>query len=171
MNCPSRTDEPEGTGFNQNPSSLSADLTTRQDLNGIANARVLRRIASGDIENVVEQVPDDETKRKKETSTMAKVDLTSQTNAIPVGERGMSSFEVVDLREDDDDRGDGAGRGGRWGKGLHFSPTWMKDFGENVVKFGKFVGPGFLVHQFLEFIVSSASSKLFVFLTALLRSL
>ena len=40
MNCPSRTDEPpESDGWNQNPSSLAADLTTRQDLNGIVNLR------------------------------------------------------------------------------------------------------------------------------------
>ncbi|CZR57022.1 probable manganese transport protein [Phialocephala subalpina] len=52
MNCPSRTEEPEGTGFNQNPSALSADLTTRNDLNGIANARELRRIPSTGVEGV-----------------------------------------------------------------------------------------------------------------------
>ncbi|KAK3168660.1 hypothetical protein OEA41_005108 [Lepraria neglecta] len=40
MNCPSRTDEPpEHDGYNQNPPSLAADLTTRQDLNGIVNLR------------------------------------------------------------------------------------------------------------------------------------
>ena len=40
MNCPSRTDEPpEHDGRNQSPSALAADLTTRQDLNGIVNLR------------------------------------------------------------------------------------------------------------------------------------
>lgn len=40
MNCPSRVDETlENEGWNQNPPSLAADLTTRQDLNGIANSR------------------------------------------------------------------------------------------------------------------------------------
>lgn len=44
MNRPSRTDEPqEGDGFNQSPNSLSGDLTTNNDLNGLANARELRR--------------------------------------------------------------------------------------------------------------------------------
>lgn len=43
MNCPSRTDEPlESDGWNQNPPALAADLTTRQDLNGISNLRTLR---------------------------------------------------------------------------------------------------------------------------------
>lgn len=76
MNCPSRTEEPEGTGFNQNPSSLAADLTTRQDLNGIANSRVLRRIASSEIQDVVECVPDDDAVGEK-------------------GERGGKGLEVV----------------------------------------------------------------------------
>lgn len=41
--CPSRTDEPyEGEGHNQSPDHLAADLTTNQDLNGIANSRETR---------------------------------------------------------------------------------------------------------------------------------
>ena len=41
MNCPSRTDEPAAhDGWNQNPSELAADVTTRQDLNGIVNSRI-----------------------------------------------------------------------------------------------------------------------------------
>ncbi|KAI8710475.1 Manganese transporter [Fusarium sp. LHS14.1] len=44
MNRVSRTDEPfEGDGYNQSPNPLSNDLTTNQDLNGIANSRELRR--------------------------------------------------------------------------------------------------------------------------------
>ena len=40
MNCPSRPDEPAAhDGWNQNPSELAADVTTRQDLNGIVNSR------------------------------------------------------------------------------------------------------------------------------------
>lgn len=40
MNCPSRVDEVfDHEGWNQNPSSLSGDTTTRADLNGIVNAR------------------------------------------------------------------------------------------------------------------------------------
>lgn len=42
MNCPSRTDDSlEHPDWNQNPPSLAPDLTTRQDLNGISNAREL----------------------------------------------------------------------------------------------------------------------------------
>ena len=134
MNCPSRTEEPEGTGYNQNPSSLAADLTTRQDLNGIANTRVLRRIATGDIESVVEHVPDDDV--KNETAVMAKKDLTSDGH---MG-HGMSpsNFEVVDLNDDDDDR-----RGGGGGAS-QLSTKWFKRLQKVVLTFGKFVGPGFM---------------------------
>lgn len=40
MNCPSRTDDSDNDGFNQNPSDLTADLTMREDLNGRVNARI-----------------------------------------------------------------------------------------------------------------------------------
>jgi len=44
--CPSRTDEPyDGEGHNQSPNALSADLTTNEDLNGIANTREHRGLA------------------------------------------------------------------------------------------------------------------------------
>lgn len=47
MNCPSRTDElPKSDGHNQSPNSLSNDLTTNQDLKGLANSRRLRRTAA-----------------------------------------------------------------------------------------------------------------------------
>ena len=43
MNCPSKTDEDIllNPTWNQNPPRFAADLTTCQDLNGIANAREL----------------------------------------------------------------------------------------------------------------------------------
>ena len=51
MNCPSRTDElPKSDGLNQNPSELSNDLTTNEDLKGIANSRSLRRTTSPPLE-------------------------------------------------------------------------------------------------------------------------
>ncbi|KAK1452981.1 ZIP Zinc transporter [Colletotrichum cuscutae] len=49
MNCPSRNDDItlEHPDWNQNPPFLSADLTTCEDLNGIANAREQRRARGG----------------------------------------------------------------------------------------------------------------------------
>ncbi|KAL9115166.1 MAG: hypothetical protein Q9227_000960 [Pyrenula ochraceoflavens] len=47
MNCPSRTeDNGDRPGYNQNPAALNSDLTTREDLNGIANSRVRRTHSS-----------------------------------------------------------------------------------------------------------------------------
>jgi len=47
MNCPSRNDEPpDDHGWNQSPPIFSADLTTRQDLNGMVNLRATRTSGS-----------------------------------------------------------------------------------------------------------------------------
>lgn len=48
MNRPSRTeDDLVHPTWNQNPPFLAADLTTRADLNGMANSRVLKGAAGG----------------------------------------------------------------------------------------------------------------------------
>ncbi|KAH9203402.1 hypothetical protein DL95DRAFT_399370 [Leptodontidium sp. 2 PMI_412] len=103
MNCPSRTEEPEGDGFNQNPSSLSADLTTREDLNGIANARELKRIASNEIKSEVYRVPDDGSKGGKGGEVVAAKGVGQQSNLMGSGP-GMVALDVAD--------GDAAGGGG-----------------------------------------------------------
>ena len=57
MNCPSRTDKTDDhPDWNQNPSSLNADATTRADLNGIANSRERRSclIHPGDQLEIIE---------------------------------------------------------------------------------------------------------------------
>jgi metal iron transporter len=136
MNCPSRTEEPEGTGYNQNPSSLAPDLTTRQDLNGIANTRVLRRIATGDIESVIDHVPEDD-----ETAVKAK-DLKDLRDSH-VGS-GMSKFEVVELSNAE------GGRGVEERREHHRTSTkWFMRLRKVMLTFGKFVGPGFMVSSSL----------------------
>ncbi|CAG7974362.1 unnamed protein product [Penicillium salamii] len=48
MNCPSRTDDTmKHAGWNQNPRFFAPELTTRQDLNGIANAREIEVDGNG----------------------------------------------------------------------------------------------------------------------------
>jgi metal iron transporter len=55
MNQTSRTDDTSGhPEWNQNPPSLNADATTRQDLNGIANSREHRSTDAGGTENGTE---------------------------------------------------------------------------------------------------------------------
>ena len=56
MNRPSRTeDDLEHPTWNQSPPFLASDLTTRQDLNGIANARVQRNCCSTDGSHVFDE--------------------------------------------------------------------------------------------------------------------
>lgn len=145
MNCPSRTDEPEGTGFNQNPNALAADLTTRQDLNGRANSRLLRRIASADVEDAVEDELGDERERnalsggnEKKGEGMLERTVTTR-RASHVG-RPTETLEVSE------------GAGGAGEDDSHFVKYSRSAF-EVLKKFGKFVGPGFMVsilHSFLE---------------------
>jgi metal iron transporter len=130
MNCPSRTDEPEGTGFNQNPNALAADLTTRQDLNGRANSRVLRRIASSEVQIVVEDESGDSRERNGEKMGEIVERMVTRTGLSHVG-RPLETLEVSERN----------GTGGRIspvGKYLMGASNVMK-------KFGKFVGPGFMV--------------------------
>lgn len=134
MNCPSRTEEPEGQGYNQNPSALSAELTTREDMNGIANARMLRRIANSEVENIVERDPDDDVSTNRQSKVIAPA-----TKASHVGESsGISStFNILEGSGSD-------GRGGNSG-GRNVSTRWFDNVRNFFMTFGKFVGPGFMV--------------------------
>ncbi|CZS97298.1 probable manganese transport protein [Rhynchosporium graminicola] len=142
MNCPSRTDEPdEGDGYNQNPSSLSADLTTRADLNGIANARELKRMASNELETEVDGIPDEDGKGGKrdkgEEEVVAAREVGQQSKFTRNGP-GMVALEAAD---------GGAAGGGGIGNGADASfpiRIFMK-IRKGVVTYGKFVGPGFMI--------------------------
>jgi metal iron transporter len=136
MNCPSRTDEPEGTGFNQNPNFLAGDLTTRNDLNGIANSRVLRRNATMDviIGDVVEDDLRDFRDQQKETAVTATA-LTSATGQVQVP--GMTIFDAVEDSGED--------RGVRGRVRVQWPRTLFMRSRKVMMKFGKFLGPGFMV--------------------------
>ncbi|KAK3905149.1 natural resistance-associated macrophage protein-domain-containing protein [Staphylotrichum tortipilum] len=70
--CPSRTDEPyEGEGFNQSPNHLAADLTTNQDLNGIANDREIRNPGARAIAGSSQALDDDQDKISDKPPAMA----------------------------------------------------------------------------------------------------
>lgn len=140
MNCPSRTEEPEGTGFNQNPSALSADLTTRNDLNGIANSRELRRIPNTGIDGVVEPVPDGDIEKKKGGITnMRAVALVEKTSERHVGEESGTTMamETFGLGP----QSTGGSDGGYRGRFSHYLVKAKK----TMITYGKFVGPGMMV--------------------------
>jgi metal iron transporter len=135
MNCPSRTEEPEGTGFNQNPSSLSADLTTRQDLNGIANSRVLRRIPSEIQDGVIlNSVPPDDEKLKGEREKGGVAKGTEVGESHVGSERGGISAG-----------GSVVGDGGNGGEGGSWLLRYFLKLRKFLITYAKFVGPGFMV--------------------------
>jgi metal iron transporter len=133
MNCPSRTDNTDGRdGWNQSPNLLSG--TTREDFNGMANARMLRRIESSDPELVISntEAPDAQRPRKNSTATimMART-LTSQS---------LRAGHVNNEAHNGDDS-NGNPNGSFW------APNFLTRVKDVVVKFGKFVGPGFMVRN------------------------
>ncbi|KAH6708583.1 iron transporter SMF3 [Verticillium dahliae] len=138
MNRPSRTDEPyEGEGHNQSPSSLPNELTTNEDLNGLANAREvtqnaeLFRFKNGPpwCEDHGETTPSGEDRRQWLTSDSAgqpsggavgSHDPTPLPNSLP------TSFR----------------RRHRFASGCRSALQWSKD---SLMKFGTFIGPGFMI--------------------------
>lgn len=127
MNCPSRTDEPpELDGWNQNPPLLAADLTTREDLNGIANSRTRRGSNARIFDDHLED--------------MEKFVIGEKAPALHVGDKGVHIQE--DLR---------ASAASPSLNARSISPSWnaflghLKRTGGVVAKYGKFIGPGFMV--------------------------
>lgn len=142
MNCPSRTDETtDREGWNQNPPGLAADLTTRQDLNGIANSRAQRNhltniteLAEGAIEhgNNVEQpdrgAKDIELNNKSCTQSLG-IEQLPDGNIIRSNLRSGRLFSR---------RGSGPGH-------VEVARGFVRRSGQVLVKYSKFIGPGFMI--------------------------
>jgi metal iron transporter len=133
MNCPLRADDGDGRqGWNQNPNSM--DGTTRQDLNGMANTRVLRRVESHD---PTLDEPDDEVlraqrRRRNSTATIRVArTLTSQkqSDTCHVTRTSHEANEQPESSPNNDET----------------CPNYMKKIRKVLMTFGKFVGPGFMV--------------------------
>jgi metal iron transporter len=147
MNRPSRTDEPEGDGYNQSPNPLSNDLTTNQDLNGISNARMLRRQEDMSIQDSGQDPEGGPSSRADDDAddvgTSGQFDAVTNT-ASAIGsksERGRSDQEE-DCRQGSP-QSDAAG--GDRSSGTHSLSSRFKSFKHAIVTFGKFIGPGFMV--------------------------
>jgi len=114
--------------MNQNPSPLAADLVTREDLNGIANSRILRRESSKIQRTIEDEIGEDE---KKGPGVAAGTALVSQ----PSGNLLDTPVNVSD----------GSGGGGRSdGGGARIVQIFMKAR-KVVMKFGRFIGPGMMI--------------------------
>lgn len=154
MNKTSRTDEPrKSDGYNQSPRSLSNDLTTNADLNGISNSREVRRgndppsaIQNGDKNGDavdIALVPD------------PGIELQSSGGGdrAAIGSRGMGRLQLgkgsfglgIGLSRSHMSGSTEAGAGGADG----YTPRGRKSFLHRLLKgfktFGSFVGPGFMV--------------------------
>ncbi|KAM5347361.1 hypothetical protein ACJ41O_010366 [Fusarium nematophilum] len=143
MNRVSRTDEPEGDGFNQSPNPLSNDLTTNQDLNGIANARELRREdpralrgsepPGADDDGVNSNAPGEgNAPHPPSVSIHRDVDRHPGKGDFQVNPLSPPSPPSLSPAQDD---GSTTSR--------HHSP--VQRFKSAVVKFGSFIGPGFMI--------------------------
>jgi metal iron transporter len=136
MNCPSRTDNPDGReGWNQSPNKLSG--TTREDFNGIANTRILRRIEPSNPALVVsneDEVSDAQRPRKASATTTGIFGAVStNSTADHVNSGTMGTQRPKDSRNCSFGISD-------------FIPKARK----LLVTFSKFIGPGFMVCTYLH---------------------
>lgn len=145
MNCPSRTDNLDGReGWNQNPNHLSN--TTRQDLNGIANSRILRRSdADEPVEEAANMQSPDTSRRRKIYPLASKLARAMTSRSLPQEHVTTTSFVV-------DDSGNGP-------NGSDGEPGFPHRVRKIIMTFGKFVGPGFMVsiHLWSKFSYYTAS--------------
>ncbi|KAL8683573.1 MAG: hypothetical protein Q9186_000485 [Xanthomendoza sp. 1 TL-2023] len=136
MNCPSRTDElDERSGWNQSPPGMSADTTTRADLNGIANLRTGQDttiIAHGpsQVDGWIDVDVDD-------------LNITSKSRPAaslhtPEGSKESSGTRTTTPHHPANPVPSLEGTQRRM-------PHLLQSLGSTIVKFSKFIGPGFMV--------------------------
>ncbi|TKW48494.1 Manganese transporter SMF1, partial [Colletotrichum tanaceti] len=142
MNRPSRTDEPyEGEGYNQSPSPLSNDLTTNEDLNGTVNARELepardsKEALAGAGDVAITRADDS---WEKDGVGLAAGDLSAKSAGLgqPEGEGALAAAPLPTLHSQHPSNG---GDEGSVRKGILVRAR------SAVVKFGSFIGPGFMI--------------------------
>ncbi|KAL9044602.1 MAG: hypothetical protein Q9214_002273 [Letrouitia sp. 1 TL-2023] len=135
MNCPSRTDEQlEHIGWNQNPPSLAADLTTREDLNGISNLRTRRN--SNVAPRTISQLDGSENDPQPENTELD--NATSRKTDVHDGYRGkllstkngLSYYAAISTQ---------------CFQSKSHVPAVLKAVGRVLKRYSKFIGPGFMV--------------------------
>lgn len=128
MNCPSRNDNTEKhPQWNQAPSTLTADLTTRADMNGIANIR--ERVNAVDASRIDQG--EDKCSRGAATSGPDQ----SPCAAQEVETEKHASTTSKDLQQPPSGRNSFAGIVSRRARRLL----------EILIKYSQFIGPGFLI--------------------------
>ncbi|KAI9744737.1 MAG: hypothetical protein M1818_001662 [Claussenomyces sp. TS43310] len=130
MNYPSRTDNPDGReGWNQSPNVFSN--ATRQDFNGLANSRILRRSDSERTSEGLEseQLSDTTLPPKQPGIPSAVIESRDQS---PAGQTMTNTLSCV--QQTNRARADA-------GNASSFSKKAWRVF----LTFGRFVGPGFMI--------------------------
>ncbi|KAL8779681.1 MAG: hypothetical protein Q9213_006828 [Squamulea squamosa] len=134
MNCPSRTDEiDERSGWNQSPPILSADTTTRADLNGISNLR------TGQDTSTLSHAP-------SQVDGWIDVDDPDMECKGPMPEHG---HVVEDSKESSGTKTSASYQTANSSPPQHntkrLMPSVVQKLGSTILKFSKFIGPGFMV--------------------------
>lgn len=136
MNCPSRTDEPlENDGWNQNPPALAADLTTREDMNGLVNRRTQH--------DLIPPVGDDKANGTQDRT----LDPHPPRADTPEDGKGKPNADVHEAPL----ATPGASPSSLYTGGVSGTPpttafqAWLQYWGSILTTFAKFVGPGFMV--------------------------
>ncbi|KAK4190789.1 natural resistance-associated macrophage protein-domain-containing protein [Podospora australis] len=172
MNRPSRTDEPQvGDSYNQSPPHLANDLTTNQDLTGIANSRTLRRELPNSMPNPTDSderpilrnrsddiVVDDDPDREIEANEGDDKIVTQQRDSLAEANQttkgrdtssaattSTPSSEPVSQAENAANTSAVAGGDGHDHPPSHSTKTRLQQVKHAITTFGKFVGPGFMV--------------------------
>jgi len=139
MNCPSRPDEIEShPDWNQNPQSLNADATTRADLNGIVNQRAQRdhdgSISPDDLQqeaicpSTLTAKPSNSSVSKEGKEAAATIDKTPSHANMSVRQNSLRSITA---------------RTGA--SNLPWHRRAASKMTEVLIKYARFVGPGFLI--------------------------
>ena len=135
MNCPSRVDEVlDHDGWNQNPSSLSGDTTTRADLNGIVNARDRRENQNIEPDDRGEFIADSEHDAEK-------FGRLREGTPGSAGGKGASADAGKKRRDDGDDHQASVFSNVPRDHPNHPAGAAQKVW-QAVLKFGGFIGPG-----------------------------
>ncbi|CAI6091903.1 unnamed protein product [Clonostachys chloroleuca] len=146
MNKTSRTEEPyeqDTRGFNQNPASLSADLTTNQDLNGIVNEReqASDKRSPSPSEPPIQHGIQHEPTLRRPSKTLAGPKQAGEVAAVSLLDgrdtAQPASYMSIPIPPPPRGREGGDGEGG--------PPNWRRQLKKVVVKFGSFIGPGFMI--------------------------
>ncbi|KAJ9666575.1 NRAMP-like transporter smf-3 [Coniosporium apollinis] len=145
MNCPSRIEHDLHGDWNQNPNALNADATMRNDLNHIANLRRSSRSIERDEErdtrsrnlNVAEENSVQRWSEAQKDVEKRITDAPGQTVTTREAEKNESTpggaVQPV-----------GAGVDGEQGFGA-VCKGWIKRIRTVLIKYVKFIGPGFMV--------------------------